>query len=101
MRSELQNALIAAKELPAPELPELIGSLAELQAICMARLAAPAPTSRPDELLSVQAAAHRLGVSKEYLYRNHATLPFSRRIGRTLRFSSAGIEAYCKKDRRR
>ena len=104
MRTELAPALIAAKELPAPELPELIGSLAELQAICMARLAAPAIASRgaEDQLLTVSQAAERLGMSANYLYRHSESLPFVRRIGRALRFSSAGIDAYiCRKDRRR
>jgi hypothetical protein len=102
MRSELQTALNAAKELPAPELPELIGSLAELQAICMARLAAPVPSSRrPEELLDVQEASRRLGVSTQYLYKNHANLPFSRRIGRKLLFSSTGIDDHFRSRKRR
>jgi len=101
MRSELQNALIAAKELPAPELPELIGSLAELQAICMARLASPVAVPRADELLTVEQASERLGMSANYLYRHSGTLPFVRRIGRSLRFSAAGINDYITRKGRR
>jgi hypothetical protein len=42
-------------------------------------------------------AAVRLGVSPDYLYRNHRRLPFTRRMGRSLRFSSAGIEQYIRR----
>ncbi len=64
----------------------------------MARLSAPAPVaSTPDELVDVEEAARRLGISTEYLYRHHKKFPFTRREGRKLLFSSAGIAEYLKK----
>lgn len=48
-----------------------------------------------DQLLGVEEAARRLGVSTDWLYRNAAKLPFAVRLGpRQLRFSSRGIERY-------
>jgi excisionase family DNA binding protein len=95
MRDEFQNVLRAARELPVDALPRLLGDLEEIRATAMARLTAPVPAaSQLDELLDVDEAARRLGTSKDYLYRNHARLPFTRRIGRSLRFSALGIEKY-------
>jgi hypothetical protein len=97
MRSELQTVLVVAKDLPAAELPRLLGELEEIRCTAMARLTTPAAVQRPDELLPVEAAAERLGVSVDYLYRNHSRLLFTRRMGRTLRFSSLGIDDYIKR----
>jgi excisionase family DNA binding protein len=94
MRNELQTVLMAARELPAGELPCFLGELEEIRCTAMARLTTPAAVQRPDELLTVEQAAERLGVSANYLYRNHSRLPFVRRMGRTLRFSSLGIDEY-------
>ena len=48
-----------------------------------------------DELVDVNEASRRLGVSASYLYHNSAKFTFTRRIGpRALRFSSNGIEKY-------
>jgi excisionase family DNA binding protein len=47
-----------------------------------------------DRRLNVEQAAARLGVSKDYLYRNAGSLPFTVRIGRSLGFSEAGLEKY-------
>ena len=97
MRKELQTVMIAARELPAGELPRLLGDLEEIRCTALARLTAPAAVQRPNELLTVEQAAERLGVSANYLYRNHSRLPFVRRMGRTLRFSSLGIDEYIKR----
>lgn len=95
MRNELQTALVAARELPADELPRLLGDLEEIRCTAMSRLTAPVLSPpQSDELLDVNEAARRLGTSKDYLYRHHARLPFTRRMGRNLRFSALGIENY-------
>ena len=94
MRDELQNVLAAARELPAPELPRLLGELEEIRATALARLSAPSTAQQPDALLTVEQAAARLGLSTTYLYRNHSRLPLVRRVGKALRFSSAGIDEY-------
>ena len=82
MATLLQLVLNAARELPAEELPGLIGQLEAAKATAWARLAAPTPThSERDELLSVLEAARRLGVSEDYLYRHSREYPFTRRRG--------------------
>ena len=60
-----------------------------------------APVRKPDRNLSVAEAAGRLGVSKDYLYRNWRRLPFARRIGRRLLFSETGLELWNGKAARR
>jgi predicted DNA-binding transcriptional regulator AlpA len=47
-----------------------------------------------DRLLDVEEAARQLGVSADWLYRKAARLPFTIRLGRSLRFSSLGLERY-------
>ena len=61
MRQELETALTAARELPAPELPRLLGELEEIRATALARLSSPAGLQVLDELLDVEQAAARLG----------------------------------------
>ncbi|MGB0014368.1 MAG: hypothetical protein WBQ03_22420 [Candidatus Sulfotelmatobacter sp.] len=97
MRNELQTVLLVAQELATAELPHLLGELEEIRCIAMARLITPTAVQRPDELLMVEPAAARLGLSVDYLYRNHFRLPFTRRMGRSLRFSSLGIDEYIKR----
>jgi predicted DNA-binding transcriptional regulator AlpA len=48
----------------------------------------------PERLLKVDDAAARLGMSREWVYRNGRTLPFARRIGRSVRFSAPGIDRW-------
>ncbi len=91
---ELQTVLARVKELPVEDLPRLLGDLEEIRSTAMARLTKPPTLQRPDDLLTVEQAAERLGVSEDYLYRNHSRLPFVCRMGRTLRFSSLGIDEY-------
>lgn len=50
--------------------------------------------SEPDSLLDVEAAAQRLGMSKDWLYRDAKQMPFWVPHGRVLRFSSHGIDRY-------
>jgi excisionase family DNA binding protein len=95
MRNELETVLKSVTGLPAEQLPELLGELEQIRCTAMARLAVPPPVApQSDELLDVYEAARRLGTSKDYLYRHHARLPFTRRMGRSLRFSALGIEKY-------
>ena len=90
----------AARELPAEELPDFIGRLESAKAVAWARLMAPASDPQEhDELLPVEVAAERLGISKDYLYRQHSQYPFTRRQGRKLLFSALGIEKYIQQQR--
>jgi hypothetical protein len=85
-----------ARTLDAADIPYLIGELETIRCIAVSRLSVPASTLPPDENLEVPEAAHRLGVSPDYLYRNHKKFPFTRREGRKLLFSSNGIDAHLK-----
>ena len=81
----------------APEdLPALVAALSAAAASGAARLLKPQdkPRQKPDENLDVAEAASRLGVSKAWIYRNRQDLPFARRIGSRLLFSSKGLEAW-------
>ena len=90
-----EDILQAARELPVEELPGLIGQLETAKATAWARLAALSNgTHHHDELLDVEAAAARLGVSRDYLYRHHSQYSFTRRQGRKLLFSAVGIEKH-------
>lgn len=55
------------------------------------------PASSGDRLLNVQAAAFKLGCSRDYLYRHAKTLPFTVRVGRRVRFSVRGIDTYIRR----
>ncbi len=94
MRKELESALVAAQTVSPEELARLLGDLEEVRVTALARLIAPATPRAPDRLLSVNQAAERLGVSRDYIYRNHQRFPFTRREGRCLLFSAQGIERY-------
>ena len=103
MTPEIQAVLNVARNLAPDELPRLLGDLETVRAVAWSRLtrpAAPASLSVPadrkmrDELLDVDKAAARLGMSAGYLYHNHKRFSFSRRVGRALRFSSEGIDSY-------
>lgn len=92
-------ALLADMDrLNADQLPALLLSLAACLARTSARLLKDQDTADspadPDANLSVEQAAQRLGVSPDWLYRNHRQLPFTRRIGRRLLFSSRGLERW-------
>lgn len=93
MRKELELALDLARSLTREQLPRFIGDLEEIRVTAYSRLSG-AVVEREDSLLDVAAASKRLGVSRDYLYRNHRDYPFVRRIGRTLKFSSLGIDKF-------
>jgi hypothetical protein len=83
MTADFEAMLARAKSLAPDQLPEFLGEVERIRAIAWSRLTTPSTVTpqAPDELLSVEAAAERLGVSKDYLYRNNAQLPFCRRMG--------------------
>ena len=47
-----------------------------------------------DKLVDIKEASIKLGMSRDYLYRNFRSLPFAVAVGRAKRFSSRGIEQY-------
>jgi len=74
----------------------LLIQLTTLQAPLLARALAGGsrPGGDPDELLSVDVAAQRLGLSAAWLYRHAPKLPFTVRVGRQVRFSARRLETY-------
>jgi excisionase family DNA binding protein len=99
MNDQLETALQAARTLPPAELPRLLGDLEEVRATALARLSAPATVQSADEFLTVKQAAQKLGCSTDYLYKNSASLPFARHLGKKLLFSTHGIEEYLRKQK--
>ncbi len=97
VRHELEAALVAARTLLPEELPEFLGALEEVRCTALARLSGPPAQRSPDELLDVERAAERLCTSRDYLYRHHDRFPFTRRIGRKLLFSSAGMDEFLRR----
>lgn len=88
-------------QIPAEQIPAVLAQLAGLQAALLARLlTSPAPNAQTepvgedDRLVTVQEAAQRLGVAKDWVYRRAAKLPFTVRLGTRLRFSADGIERF-------
>lgn len=89
-----------ATEIAPADVPALLGALAEIQATLTLRLMSgsnghgtPSSTAS-DGNLNIEGASRRLGVSRAYLYRNAARLPFTVRIGRRLLFSAEGLERW-------
>lgn len=101
---ELLNDPGRVAEISPEQVPAMLGQLEELRALLLARLLtvpangnAPAPgaPAEGDRLLTVEEAAHKLGASKDYLYRHAKALPFTVRISpRQLRFSLRRIERF-------
>ena len=88
--------LEALDEVAAEDLPAVALYLAALQGGAAARLAAaprPVAISRngTEALLDVREAAARLNLSVDWLYRHAKKLPFTRRVGRAVRFDPAGL----------
>ncbi len=103
MRQELQVVLSAVREVPTEDLPTLLGELEQVRYTAIARLSGPASPSprESDRLVPVEEAAHRLGISTDYLYRHAQDYPFTRRLGSRLLFSSAGIDEFIQLDTKR
>jgi excisionase family DNA binding protein len=99
MRLSLESALLQARTIAPDELPRFLGDLEEVRVTALARLSIPTIRPQPDELLTVEETSKRMGISTDYLYRNHRRLPFVRRVGRRLLFSSAGLDSYITKKR--
>jgi predicted DNA-binding transcriptional regulator AlpA len=102
---DLIRAVLEAPEKAAAvspsQVPAILGQLAELQAIFLARLVSPngshpaAGPAEPDRLLTADEAAPIIGMTPRWLYRHAKQLPFARRLSRkALRFSEAGLRRY-------
>lgn len=100
MRTELKSVLDSIRGLSRDDLPELLGELEVIRATALLKISATVHIPEHDELVEVEAASQRLGMSVDYLYRHSAKFPFTRREGRQLRFSSQGIESYIRRKAR-
>lgn len=92
MRNEIKSELLrTARELSQESLPRFLGDLEEIRRTAEMHLRAAACSQlESDELLTVDQASKRLGVSTDTLYRNE--FAFTRHIGRRRLFSRNGIE---------
>jgi len=98
MREHLQSVLNAIGKMTPEQVPTLLGELEMLRATAVLKMSAP-PSLPQCELLNVEEAAKRLGVSTDYLYRHAAQFSFTRRMGRKLLFHSGGVEQYINRRR--
>src|SRR2546425_6042909 len=86
-------------EVPAEKIPALLAELAAAQAQLAARLLQNGVSGsnadvRNDGLLTANQASKKCGFSVDWLYRHSQSLPFVIRVGRSLRFSEAGLEKW-------
>lgn len=85
------------EQIPTEQIPAVLLHLSAIQTALTVRLIASpsgAPSPADDHLLDIEEAAERLGITKDWLYRRSAKLPFTVRMGNRLRFSSNGIDRY-------
>jgi predicted DNA-binding transcriptional regulator AlpA len=83
--------------LPSEMLKALLVKRAAVGTVLLGALLAAGENGKPpapDVLLDVETAAKRLATTEDWLYRHARQLPFTVRQGRSVRFSSAGIERY-------
>lgn len=93
----LRDLEAAGKELAPEQLAEALGQLERVKALLWLRLQAVGQNvgpAEPDKLLTAEAAAERLAMAPDTLYRKAKRLPFTVRLGHQVRFSSSGIERF-------
>lgn len=83
MRRELESVLDVVRNVPATELPALIGQLAEVHAVAISRLSTPVPVEAPgdrngEDVLDVEEAAAYIDMSAKWLYRHYTIIPHVR-----------------------
>lgn len=85
-----------AETLPPDRIPEALGEIERLKAVLWGRMMAARPKkeNHGDRLMTVKQAARRLNCSEGWIYAHADGLPFTRRMGRSLRFSEQGIQEY-------
>jgi predicted DNA-binding transcriptional regulator AlpA len=93
----IENDIRTAEQGP---LLELVGELGRVQALAVARVAS-LSAEGPDRLIGVREASEKLGIGVSTLYRRAASYPFAVVDGRTVRFSSRGIERWIEARKRR
>ena len=84
-------------EIAQENIASIMAQVAAIQLSLATRLVASnadQPQEVSDNLLTVKEAAARLKCSEDWLYRQATRLPFTVRLGRSLRFSSRGIDTH-------
>jgi excisionase family DNA binding protein len=91
-----------AAALPAEDRGALIVQAAAVLAALGATMTAARGDGEPDTLLTVDQAASRLGLSKDYLYRHARQFPFlvQPNGARAIRFSARGVARYIEERRK-
>src|SRR5438093_9112196 len=90
----------SAEEIPLEVIPAMLIQLAATQSLLAAKLIETAGsrnvanTAESDQLLDVEQAAEKLGVTPDWLYRRSKRLPFAVRLGRALKFSQNGLDRW-------
>ena len=95
-RADLTAVLADPASVPFDQIPAAIGELEKAKATLWARLSAgPCPPERngngADRLRTAEQVSERTALSVAWLYRHADRLPFTRRIGRKVLFSEAGL----------
>jgi excisionase family DNA binding protein len=92
--------LAAVEKIEPADIPSVLLQLAAAQSMLASRLLQDnngghqeSATGR-GKLLTVEEAAQRTGMSKDWLYRNRSTLPFAVKVGRSVRFSESLLEKW-------
>lgn len=90
-----------ARAVPLEDVPELLGALEKARAALWARLLGPRDETPPhDRLLTIDEAAARLAVAKNWL-RRRSELPFVVRLSEgNVRYSEQGIERFIQRRHR-
>jgi predicted DNA-binding transcriptional regulator AlpA len=95
-----------ASEVPVEQIPALVAEVASeqaalsaIQGVLTGRLLVTPPahdsSADTDRLLTAEAVAHLLGVTKRWVQRRARRLPFARRISvRSVRYSEAGLRRW-------
>ena len=96
-RLDIAALLADPASVPFDHIPAAIGELEKVKATLWARLTAPVPSPNgagEDRLLTVDQAAERLGVTRDWL-RRRPDMPFVVKLSEgVVRYSSRGIDYY-------
>lgn len=85
-------------QIPASQIPALLTQLSSLQTAIASRLIVndEEAADDADQMLTVEEAAARLGVSADWVYRRSKSLPFIVRFGRNVRCSARELDRFLK-----
>lgn len=102
MKRELAELILNPESVTAVDpnlIPAFIISLSSLQASLAAQLEASKNESdkapaNGDRLVGIEEASQKTGLTTDWLYRHADSLPFVKRVGRSVRFSYNGMEKF-------